>query len=240
MPIIEWDKDETIAVLKLNNGENRQNLEFAQTMCKVLDEIKDDPDITSVVITSTDIKCWSIGVDIEWLGKQFMEQNFDNIKQFMYGMNDVFKKLLLFPLPVIASINGHAFGNGAILSCACDFRFMKSDRGYFCFPEVDLGIPFLPGMIAFVRKAIPEYKFNKMKLTGEKIGAIELEKNHIIEKACENADELFIASLAFAKTFNKKRGIFKEHKKRMHKQIIHTIDTEDKEYIESLSLMIQE
>ena len=30
-----------------------------------------------------------------------MEQNFDNIKQFMYGMNDVFKKLLLFPLPVM-------------------------------------------------------------------------------------------------------------------------------------------
>lgn len=240
MPIIEWEKEETVAVLKLNNGENRQNLEFAQTMCRILDEIKDDPDVTSVVITSTDIKCWSLGVDIEWLGKQFMEQNFDNIKKFMYGMNEVFKKLLLLPLPVIASINGHAFGNGAILACACDFRFMKSDRGYLCFPEVDLGIPFLPGMIAFVRKAIPEYKFNEMKLTGKKAGAVELEKNHVIEKACENADELFTESLAFAKTFNKKRGIFKEHKKRMHKQIIQIIDTEDKEFIESLALMIQE
>jgi hypothetical protein len=47
-------------------------------------------------------------------------------------------------------------------------------------------------------------------------------------------------SLAFAKTFNKKRGIFKEHKTRMHKQIIQIIDTEDKEFIEPLFLMVQD
>ncbi|MCD6586259.1 MAG: enoyl-CoA hydratase/isomerase family protein [Desulfobacteraceae bacterium] len=240
MSIIEWEKDETVAVIKLNNGENRQNLEFAQTFNRVLDEIVEDKDITAAVITSTDPKSWSLGVDVEWLMKQFTEQNFDNIKNFMYEMNTVFKKLLLLPIPVIAAINGHAFGNGAILSCACDFRFMKSDRGYFCFPEVDLGIPFLPGMVAFVRKAIPEYKFNEMKLTGKKIGAAELAENHIIEKACADADELMNESLAFAKTFNKKRGIFKEHKKRMHKQIIQVIDTEDKAFIEPVALMISD
>ena len=223
MSIIEWEKNETIAVVKLNNGENRQNLEFAQRLNQVLDEIIEDKNTTAAIITSTDKKCWSLGVDIDWLGKQFQEQNFDNIKKFMYGMNTAFKKLLLLPVPVIAAINGHAFGNGAILSCACDFRLMKSDRGYFCFPEVDLGIPFLPGMIAFVRKAIPEYKFNELKLTGKRAGAEELAESQVILKACADADELFAESVRFAKTFNKKRGIFAEHKKRMHKQIIEVI-----------------
>ena len=240
MAIVEWKKDDTVAVIKLNNGENRQNLEFAQTMNSVLDEIVNDSDVTAAVITSTDTKYWSLGVDVDWLGKQFADQNLDNIKKFMYGMNDVFKKLLLLPVPVIASINGHAFGNGAILSCACDFRFMKSDRGYFCFPEVDLGIPFLPGMISFVRKAIPEYKFNEMKLTGKKTGAAELEACHVIEKACANTEELFAESMAFAKTFCKKRGIFAEHKKRMHKQIINVIDSQDPEFIEPVFLMVQD
>lgn len=239
MAVIQWEKDESVAVIRLNNGENRQNLEFAQTFNRVLDEIVADTGITAAVITSTDQKFWSLGVDVDWLGRQFQEQNLDNIKQFMYGMNSVFKKLLLFPMPVIAAINGHAFGNGAILSCACDFRFMKSDRGYFCFPEVDLGIPFLPGMIAFVRKAVPEYKFNELKLTGKKAGAAELAESRVIMKACADADELFNESMSFAKTFLKRRGIFGEHKKRMHKQIIEVMDTEDKEFIEPLFLMVQ-
>lgn len=238
MAIIEWEKDESVAIIKLNNGENRQNLVFAQTLNRVLDEILDDPAIYAAVITSTDPKNWSQGIDIDWLGKQFQDQAFDNIKQFMYTMNNVFKKLLLLPIPVIASINGHAFGNGAILSCACDFRFMKSDRGYFCFPEVDLGIPFLPGMIAFVRKAVPEYQFNNMKLTGKRAGAEELAAHHVIEKACPDADAVLAESLAFAKTFHKKRGIFGEHKKRLHGHIITVLDSEDPKHIEPLALMI--
>ena len=240
MAIIEWQKDDTIAVIKLNNGENRQNLEFAQCFTRILDEIIEDTAVTAAVITSADEKFWSLGVDIDWLGKQFGEQNFENIKKFMYGMNQVFTKLLLLPVPVIAAINGHAFGNGAILACACDFRLMKSDRGYFCFPEVDLGIPFLPGMVAFVRKAVPEYKFNEMKLTGKRAGAAELAESHVILKSCANEEELMAESLGFARTFTKKRGIFGEHKKRMHKHIVQVMETEDPEFIEPLFLMIQD
>lgn len=240
MAIIEWEKKDTVAVIRLNNKENRQNLAFAQRFTAVLDEIVEDTAVIAVIITSADQKCWSLGVDVDWLGKQFMEKNFNDIKNFMYGMNRVFQRLLLLPMPVIAAINGHAFGNGAILACACDFRLMKSDRGYFCFPEVDLGIPFLPGMVAFVRKAVPEYKFNEMKLTGKRAGAAELAESHVLLKACANAEELMAEALAFANTFTKKRGIFGEHKKRMHKQIVQVMETEDPEYIEPLFLMIQD
>lgn len=240
MGIIEWEKDETVALIKLNNGENRQNLAFAQTFVHILGEISADPGVEAVVITSTDPKFWSLGVDVAWLGTRFQEKDHDSIKGFMYGMNDVFKQLLLFPTPVIAAINGHAFGNGAILSCACDFRFMRADKGYFCFPEVDLGIPFLPGMVAFVRKAVPEYYFNLLKLTGKKVGAQELAAHRVIEKACVDADALLIEALAFAKTFHKKRGIFREHKKRMHGHVLSVMETEDPKYIEPLALLISD
>lgn len=240
MAIIEWEKDDTVAVIRLNNGENRHNLAFAQTMNSILDQIIQDTTISAAIITSTDKKSWSLGIDVEWLGRQFQDQNLDTIRKFMYEMNEVFKNLLLIPIPVIAAISGHAFGNGAILSCACDFRFMKSDRGYFCFPEVDLGIPFLPGMIAFVRKALPEYKFNEMLLTGKRVDAEELAAHHIIEKACKDAEDVFNESMAFAKTFHKKRGIFAEHKNRKHQQIIQVIDSEDPNYIEPLNLMVSD
>jgi len=240
MEIIEWEKNESVAVIKMCNGPNKQNLEFVGAMNKCLDEILEDKDVFSIVLTSTDEKNFSQGIDVDWLGQKMNEQDFESIKSFMHGMNGIFKRILLMPVPVIAAINGHAFGNGAMIACTCDFRFMKKDKGFFCFPEVDISIPFLPGMIAFVRKAIPEYKFNEMILSGKRLGAEELEKSHAIVKACENNDALLIDALAYAKTFTKKRGIFGELKKRMHKNIIEVMEKEDTKIIESLAIYIQE
>ncbi|MGE4519177.1 MAG: hypothetical protein AB7E04_06695 [Desulfobacteraceae bacterium] len=62
----------------------------------------------------------------------------------------------------------------------------------------------------------------------------------MLAKACENPEELLKEAVAFAKTFNKKRGIFGEHKKRLHKEIINIMDSEDPPIIESLALFIQE
>lgn len=155
----------------------------------------------------------------------------------MHGMNEIFKRLLLFPVPVIAAINGHAYGNGAIISCACDFRFMRKDRGFFCFPEVDVSIPFLPGMISFVRKAVPEYLFNQMLLSGQRMAAQELEDAKVIIKACEK-ETLLTDAVAFAGSFAKQRGIFQELKKRIHKECIRVIDEEDAQFIDSLNLFV--
>ncbi|MFP4040723.1 MAG: enoyl-CoA hydratase/isomerase family protein [Desulfosudaceae bacterium] len=238
MSIVDLTLESTVAVLTMDNGENRQNLAFAQAMGTAIDQALADESVTAIIITSAGDKFFSAGVDLEWMMERFGENAMDDIRAFMYGMNDVFKKCLLAPVPVIAAINGHAFGNGAILACACDFRLMKSDRGFFCFPEVDVSIPFLPGMVAFVKKAIPYYKFNRMKLTGQRVPAPELEAHHIIEQACADKDDLMAQSLAFAGSFNKKRTIFGEHKRRLHKHIIAIMDQEDPEYIEPLNLMV--
>ena len=179
-------------------------------MMTCLDEVEGDTDIASVVLTSGDEKNFSQGVDVEWIGGRLAAEIPRPLSHLMYGMNRVFKRFLLFPVPVVAAINGHAFGNGAILSCACDFRFMRKDRGFFCFPEVDVSIPFLPGMIAFVRKAVPEQCFNDLLLTGRRATALELEQAGVLAKACDDQEALMKETLAFAATFDKKRGIFRE------------------------------
>ncbi len=239
MAVIEWKKDGTVAVVTMCNGANRQNIEFVETMNRVFDEIEADQEIFSIVLTSSDEKNFSQGIDLEWMSNRLAEKDYSIVKTFMHGMNRVFKRMLTMPLPVIAAINGHAFGNGAMLACASDFRFMKKDRGFFCFPEVDISIPFLPGMIAFVRKAIPEYKFNEMKLTGKRATAEELADHHVIEKTSDDLAQLNSDVMTFARTFMKKRGIFGEHKKRMHKSIITVIDEQDPKFIDSLNLFIE-
>ena len=60
-------------------------------------------------------------------------------------------RMLALPIPTVAAVTGHAFGAGSMLATAHDWRVMRADRGFFCFPEVDIRLPFTPGMAALVR-----------------------------------------------------------------------------------------
>ena len=152
-------------------------------------------------------------------------------------MDGLLHRVFTFPKPVVAAINGHTFGDGTILACACDFRLMKADKGYFCLPEVDINIPLLPAMQAIVKKAMPYYKFVEIVLTGKRATAPELAESHVLVKACENQEALMRETLAFAQTFTKQRPIFSELKKRMNKHIIEIMECEDPEFINTGQLL---
>jgi enoyl-CoA hydratase/carnithine racemase len=239
MSVIEWKKVETVGVITMNNGENRHNPEFIRAILTAFDEIEGDPTISSVIIASSDPKNWSQGIDLQWMTDAMAKNDLQGIRDFLYGLNRIYNRILLYPMPVIAAINGHAFAGGSIMACACNFRFMKADRGFFCFPEIDISIPFLPGMQAILQKAIPGYKLEELVFSGKRTGAADLEAHHVIVKACENEEALMREAFAFAKSFNKKRPIFGEMKKRFHRTIIETMEKEDPAFIEPLQLMPQ-
>jgi enoyl-CoA hydratase/carnithine racemase len=234
---IDWHTRETVGIITMNGTENRHNPEFIRAFLEALDRIEQDAGISSVIILSSDPKNWSLGIDLEWMTGALTGNDVQGVRGFMYGLNRLFTRILLYPMPVIAAINGHTFGGGTILACACDFRFMKSDRGFFCFPEIDIGIPFLPGMLGIVEKAIPYYKMEELVFTGKRAVAAELEAAHVIVRACENEEALITEAMTFAKGFTKKRAIFGEMKKRLHRKLVDIMEKEDPEFIDSLQLM---
>ena len=67
----------------------------------------------------------------------------------------------------------------------------------------------------------------------------ELEATNVIVKACDQ-EPLMSEAIAYAGSFGKKRGIFQELKKRMHKELVRIIDEEDPEYIDPLNLFVAE
>ncbi|OQX63607.1 MAG: enoyl-CoA hydratase [Desulfococcus sp. 4484_241] len=231
MADITYTLEDEVAVVSLNSGENRFNLDFVDTFINVIDEIENNTDARTLVVTSSHEKIFSNGIDLDWLSNLVKDGKMEEVKHFLYRQNEMFKKVATCPMIAIASISGHAFAGGAILCCAFDFRLMRSDRGYFCFPEVDLGIPFLPGMLELLKSAIPLYKMDEMQYLGLRLTAEECEKHHIITKACHR-DDLMRETMAFARRFNKDRKTIGEMKRRMNRYIVKTMDTEDVEYIE--------
>ena len=143
-----------------------------------------------------------------------------------FALNALLRRILLYPMPTIAAISGHAFAGGAIMCCCFDFRFMRSDRGFFCFPEVDLGIPFWPGMVAMVKKAMPQYILDELYYTGVRLTGAQCAEHRIVRKACP-MDELMGETLAFAKSLKKGRAAYHAQKERMNADIIRIMDELD-------------
>ncbi|MEJ2587726.1 MAG: enoyl-CoA hydratase/isomerase family protein [Deltaproteobacteria bacterium] len=232
MAIIEHQLKNGVALLTMNDGENRFNLTFLDAFLEALDHIEQETDAAALVVTASHQKIFSNGIDLDWLLPIMKQNDTKAVIRFFYTMNRLFKRLLLYPMVTVAAISGHAFAGGAIMSCAFDFRFMRSDRGFFCFPEVDLGIPFLPGMIALIRKAVPEYKMQELHLTGRRMTAEECQAHHMITRAC-HLDDLLKEALAFATEQKKRRPIVTEMKRRMYTDVIHAFDVEDPPVIDS-------
>jgi len=64
MAIVEWRREGTVAIITMNNGENRFNPAFNEAMLKTYQEIEDDAEAYAVILTSSDQKSWTQGIDL--------------------------------------------------------------------------------------------------------------------------------------------------------------------------------
>ncbi len=137
-------RDGPIWTLNLGDDENRFGPEWLTAVEKHLDELEADTD-AAALITIGSGKFYSNGLDLDWLG-----QHLDEYTSYVDRVHALFARVLTLPVPTVAALNGHAFGAGAMLAIAHDYRIMRDDRGYLCFPEVDIHIPFTPGMSSLI------------------------------------------------------------------------------------------
>jgi enoyl-CoA hydratase/carnithine racemase len=231
MAMYEFTLDEQVALLTMN--ENKFNLNSVTEFLSVLSEIENNTAAKALIVRSSDEKTWSAGLDLEWLMPLVQKGDKHATDAFGAKQSELFKKLLFYPMITVAAITGHAFAAGAVLACCCDFRFMRKDRGYFCFPEVDLGIPISPSVTAIVKKAVPMDLVEDMQLTARRLTAEECQARHIVRKAC-TMDELMREAISFAKALNKERSIVAKMKTVMHKDILKATEVDDPAFYKSL------
>jgi len=155
--------DEKIAILDLGDDENRFSPGFLDDVDAHLDEIVGAG--AQGLVTTGGGKFYSNGLDLDWLGA-----NGDQTQWYVGRVQGMLARLLTLPVPTAAALVGHAFGAGAMLALAHDFRVMRADRGFFCFPEADIRIPFTPGMAALIQaKLTPQAAIASMT-TGRRFG----------------------------------------------------------------------
>lgn len=182
-PTLDWD--DKIAVLRLGEDENRFSMRFLDAFNHHLDEIEGAG--AQGVITTGGPKFYSNGLDLDWLAAHG-----DQMQEYVARVQAMLARVLTFPMPTAAAITGHAFGAGAMLAIAHDFRTMRADRGYFCFPEVDIRIPFTDGMAALIQAKLTPQAAVASMTTGRRFGGGDAAGLGIVDAAA--AEDLVVAA----------------------------------------------
>jgi enoyl-CoA hydratase/carnithine racemase len=120
-------------------------------------------------------KFFSNGLDLQWMlhaansnsddnsndvsssesSKSDNSTNSNHISKMIESFNaQVLARILTLPFRTIAAINGHCIGAGLFLALACDYRIMRTKRGYLQWPEARLGMRLTKGFMELSKAKI--------------------------------------------------------------------------------------
>jgi enoyl-CoA hydratase/carnithine racemase len=181
------DRDGDVFVLDLGDGENRFNAESVTALEEALGAVEAAPAPRALVTTASG-KIWSNGLDLEW-----MAANGGEVEAFVARLHRLLARVLAAGVPSVAAIQGHAFAAGAMLALAHDQRVMRADRGFFCLPEVDIRIPFTPGMSALIAARLAPATAHEAMTTGRRYGGVDAAAAGLVDLAVPEAEVLRVA-----------------------------------------------
>ncbi|CDJ41726.1 enoyl-CoA hydratase/isomerase family protein, putative [Eimeria tenella] len=170
-----------VYTIHLGTNENRIDFEFIQDIEQLLTKIEAKDGPTACVITGEG-KFFSNGLNLDVLMAQ--------PKELLGSFHCLLSRLLSFPVPLVAAINGHAFAGGAMLALACDFRVMNRKRGFLCINEVDNGLPLTPGMCAIIKSKIDRSLWASTILGARRWTGEDCLRSRIVDAACDPGEVL--------------------------------------------------
>jgi enoyl-CoA hydratase/carnithine racemase len=208
--MIEVEQLGSVYVLHWHDDENRFNRRSLDALNAALDEVEhiEGP---CALVTTGEGKYYSNGLDLDWI----MEAG-DAANGFVDEVHRVLGRLMSFPAITVAAINGHAFGAGAMLATAHDFRVMREDRGYWCLPEADLALPLTAPMVAVVTTKLPRETAHEAIMTGQRYDAVEAQMAGIVNLTASE-DDVLADAIDLATDFaDKNRGVVARHKRLLY------------------------
>ena len=157
MAAVDVEVHGPVAVLRLNNGvPNPVGSGVLQELERLVPEVRRD---YRGLVLAGNAKFFSIGLDLP----ELLTFDADRMADFWHRYENLVLDLFTLPVPTAAALAGHANGGGAILTLACDYRFVAEGRKLISLNEVAIGVP-VPYLADLLLR----------RLTGDR-GAIEIE-----------------------------------------------------------------
>lgn len=168
--------------IRLNRPDklNSMTLEMHDLIQESMDKVVDDASVRCVVFTGVGERAFCAGADIA----NFPKLSPDGAKEFSEKGQKTVQKILGYPKPVIAAVNGYALGGGCELATACDFR-IASEKARFSQPEISLGL--IPGWggTQLLPSIVGPAKAKELIMTGAMVKAPEALQMGLVNEVVE-------------------------------------------------------
>lgn len=185
-----------VMTLCIDRGQNVFNPALITSLSAALDLVEEREHPKALVITGTSIsnnkkkknetnKFFSNGLDLDFLSTNPGPA----VSRMIEGVWRVLSRILVADCRTVAAVNGHGFGAGLFLALACDFRIMRTQRGYLNWPELNLGMPLAVGFAELTKAKVSDVKvWREGVLTGKRYDCKEALRVGLVDKECDVGD----------------------------------------------------
>ena len=182
---IVLEEKDAVCILSLNNPERRNALteETKDEMLSALESVNENEKLRALIITGKG-PAFCAGGDTRKIGNELSEEE---IRRVMQKSQILLKTIVGLRKPVIAAVNGDAFGMGCNLALSADF-VVASEKAKFC--EVFVKIGAFPdfGALFFLPRLVGIYQSRELLYLGEVIGAEEAKKIGLVYRVVPHKD----------------------------------------------------
>ena len=140
-PIL-FETSDDVALITLNRPDRLNALSYAliDRLMAALDAIETDASVRAVILTGAGERAFSAGADIHEFATSVRHGHDTAVRDFVRRGQAMTARLEAFRKPVIAAVNGLAFGGGCEITEAVHLA-IASERAQFAKPEINLGMP---------------------------------------------------------------------------------------------------
>jgi len=181
----ERDSATGIFTVILDRFENRFNPFLCRDLSDAISVVEKADHPKALIITGRG-KFFSNGLDIDWMSKHAKET-----PSMIEEVWRLLARILVIDCRTVAAINGHAFGVGLFLALACDYRVMRTKRGFVNFPEVNLGMRLAKGFSELAKAKCSTLTLREGVLSAKRYGSSDAITAGLVDIECplENLQE---------------------------------------------------
>ncbi|MDJ0885114.1 MAG: enoyl-CoA hydratase/isomerase family protein [Desulfobacterales bacterium] len=193
MKCVRYEQKNATALITLDRPRvlNAMNHRMWIDLQAALDRAQPDPGVKVVVITGEG-RAFSSGADL----KESRERSAEDYRAYLEEVQAASRRIIRFPKPTIAAINGYALGSGYELALACDLRLAAEDA-VIGSPEAKVSSSVTGGAFRLIQQLIGPGKASELLFTAENIDGREAERIGLVNRAVA-PDKLMPTALAMA------------------------------------------